>query len=263
MRELRRLPSAADPQFDTFTTAGDDIAWTESTGQRPPQIWAVNLRDGKPARRLTADTGNAVFYGNQYDLVIADGRVHWTAAPRTAVTEIRSVPLTGGRVQVHRESGQWALSAWPWLTDDTGDQSGTTKLRDLRTGRTVAVAATGADPTTCSPTWCRVMVTGGQGLIRVDLMRPDGTARRRIGGGNTQIAVTDVAVLDRFEILSEPGPDTDLTGTAGLLVYDIRTGRTVVVSPAADGAFTRGGLLWWSTGDAEDTLWHSLDLRGA
>lgn len=70
----------------------------------------------------------------------------------------------------------------------------------------------------------------------------------------------DVAVLDRFEILAEPGPDADLTGAAALLVYDVATGRTVAVAPSVDGAFAAGGMLWWSTG-ADSIMWHTLDLR--
>jgi hypothetical protein len=98
-------------------------------------------------------------------------------------------------------------------------------------------------------------------LARIDLMRPDGSARRRIAGGQAQAAVNDVAVLDRFEVLAEPGPDADVTGTAALLVYDVATGRTVEVAPAVDGAFTSGGMLWWSTGDVDTIRWHTLDLR--
>ena len=68
-------------------------------------------------------------------------------------------------------------------------------------------------------------------------------------------------VLDRFELLSETGPDSDLTGTAGLLIYDLATDRTVDVSPAVDGVFCRGGVLWWATGDQDSLVWHTLDLR--
>ncbi|MDT5030635.1 MAG: hypothetical protein QOC94_806 [Actinoplanes sp.] len=71
----------------------------------------------------------------------------------------------------------------------------------------------------------------------------------------------DVALLDRFEVLSETGPDSDLTGTAGLIVYDLLAGRTVDVSAAAVMAFARGGVLWWSTGDQETLMWHTLNLR--
>jgi hypothetical protein len=171
--------------------------------------------------------------------------------------------LTGGRVQVRDVPGEWALSAWPWLTDDDGNQSVTTRMLNLNTGRQVTVTASGPELLTCSPVWCRAMVMNNTGLDHIDLVHPDGTARRRIAGGGAKEAVTDVAVLNRFEILSEPGPQSDLTGTAGLLVYDISTGNTVDLSADAESVFTRNGMIWWSTGDEETTLWHSLDLRTA
>jgi len=263
LRELRRLPLAGNPAFDNFTSAGGEVAWTESAGGRTSGVWAASLTTGAPARLLTSDTGNPVFYGSQYDLVIAEDRVHWVAAgPGDAqVTEIRSVPLAGGEVTVAEEPGTWSLSAWPWLTDGAGDQTGTTRLRNPVTKRDVEVSTTGAELTTCGPVWCRVMVLTSDTLARIDVMHPDGTARRRIAGGDTRAALPDVALLDRFEILSEPQPDSDLTGTEALLVHDITTGRTVDVDPAVNGTFSRGGVLWWSTGDQDHIVWHTLDLR--
>lgn len=262
LRELRRLPLDRNPQFDNVTATGDEVVWTESTDRGRLQVWAAGLRGGPPPRRLTADTGNAVFFGSQYDLTVAGGRVYWAAAPDGAKsTEIRSVPLTGGAVQVRDEPGMWALSAWPWLTNGAGAQTGTTKLHNMATNRDVEINSTGVELTTCSPVWCRVMVMNGDGLARIDVMHPDGSARSRIAGGAARSAIQDVAVLDRFEILSEAGPDADLTGMEGLLVYDIRTRRTVDISPAVSGAFSRGGVLWWSTGDQDSTVWHTLDLR--
>ena len=262
IRELRRRPLATNPEFGAFAVSGDDLAWTESADGTKTQIWTAKTTGG-PARRLATDTGNAVFFGSQWDLVLADGRVHWAAAAPEGeeVTEIRSVPLTGGPVTVREEPGTWALTAWPWLTDGGGDQAGTTRLRNLVANRDTPVESTGAELITCAAAWCRVLVMNGDGLARIDLMHPDGSARRRIAGSTASAAIVDVAVLDRFEILSETGPDSDLTGTAGLLVYDIRTGRTVDISPAVDGAFSRGGVLWWATGDQDNLIWHALDLR--
>jgi hypothetical protein len=260
LRELRRVPLDGNPQFGAFAAEGDDIVWTESADRQPGVLIWHALRSAGPARMLTADTGNAVFYGNQYDLVVADGRVYWTAAPGDddKSTDIRSVALTGGPVQVRTEPGQWAMSRWPWLVDDTGG-----RLRNLATERDVQVASAGSGQATCGPVWCRVMVTDGNGLVRIDLMHPDGTERRPVAGSHAQAAVTDVAVLDRFEILAEPGPSSDLTGTAGLLVYDLATDRTVQVATNADGAYTGDGVLWWSTGDQDNTVWHTIDLRTA
>jgi len=262
VRELRRRPIDAAPEFGTMAVAGDDLVWSESANGVPVQLWAAKTTGG-PARRLTADTGNALFYGSQWDLVIAEGRVHWVAAAPKGdeVTEIRSVALTGGAVQVREEPGTWAFAAWPWLIDGGGDQTGTTRLRNLATNRETPVDTSGAELTTCGAAWCRVLVMNGDGLARIDVMRPDGSARQRIAGSAASAAITDVAVLDRFEILAEAGPDSDLTGTEGLLIYDIATRRTIDVSPAVDGAFSRGGVLWWATGDQDSLVWHTLDLR--
>jgi hypothetical protein len=262
VRELRRRPLSSNPEFGAFAASGDDLVWTESATGVRTEIWAAKTTGG-PARRLTSDTGNAVFFGSQWDLVLAGGRVHWAAAPPKGdkVTEIRSVALTGGAVTVREEPGTWALTAWPWLTDGGGDQAGTTRLRNLATNRETPVETTGAELITCAAVWCRVLVMKGDGLARIDLMHPDGSARRRIAGSAAGAAITDVAVLDRFEVLSETGPDSELTGRAGLLVYDIAKDRTVQLSAAADGAFSRGGVLWWATGDQDSLVWHTVDLR--
>jgi hypothetical protein len=259
-RELRRLPAADEPRFEGMTAAGDELIWAESSGTRPVEIWAA-ARSGGDARLITADTGNTLFYGSQYDLVVADGRVHWVSGDGDESTQVRSVALAGGEVRVREEKGRWALSAWPWLTDEAGSRSGTVRLRELTTGREIRVPFSGAEFGMCGPSWCRVMVMAGEGLARIDMMRPDGSDRRRVAGPNTQAAVNDVAVLDRFEILSEPGPNFDLTGTAGLVVHDLSTGRTVTLTAAADLAATRDGMLWWSTGTQQAAVWHTLDLR--
>lgn len=264
LTEWRRVPLAGNPVFDNFAVAagGEQVVWTESSDTEPLGVWAADVRTGA-AQRLTTDTGDATFYGSQHDLAVADGRVHWAAAGKDGaeVTELRSVPLTGGEVTVRAEPGVWSLSTWPWLSDGAGDQTGTTVLRDLTSNAEIRVAGTGAELITCGPVWCRVMVMAADGPARMDVMHPDGTARQRIAGGNARAAVADVAILDRFEILSEAGPDADLTGTEALLVYDITTRRTVDLAPAVDGAFTRGGVLWWSTGDQDSLVWHTLDLR--
>jgi hypothetical protein len=260
-RELRRLPLADNPDFANFTATGDELVWTESTDHSRTQIWALDLRAGTAARRLTTDTGDTVFYGSQYDLVEAQGRVYWTASGHDGqVTEIRSVALIGGPVRIRREQGSWALTAWPWLNQG-GDQAAAIRLRNMATNRDATVDATGAELSTCSPTWCRVLVMNSAGLARIDLMHPDGTARQRIAGSTATAAVVDVAELDRFEILSEAGPDSGLTGTARLLVYDIATKHTVDISADVNGAYSRGGILWWSTGDQDAVTWHSIDLR--
>jgi hypothetical protein len=261
IRELRRRPLDAHPEFGTMAVSGDDVVWTESVDGGPVELWTAKT-GGDGVRRLTRDTGDPVFYGSEWDLVIADGRAWWVAAAKDPqVTEVRSVALTGGAVTVRRERGTWALSSWPWLTDGPGDQTGTKTLRSLTDTVERRVVTTGTELSTCGPSWCRVLVMTTGGLARIDAMHPDGTARRRIAGSTASAAITDVAVLDRFEILSEATPSSDLTGTQSLLVYDLRTDRTVDVSPEAAGAFARNGVLWWATGDQDSLVWHTVDLR--
>jgi hypothetical protein len=262
LRELRRLDTAANPRFENVTPAGDDVIWTEFGDSGPPQLWAANTVDGGPARRLTADLGNVVFYGSQYDLVHQAGRIHWTAGSDDgAVTEVRSVALTGGPVRITRQPGEWTLASWPWLDDGASGGAAATLLRNMSTGREITVPTAGGEFAACSPSWCRVMVVTGDDLTRIDLMRPDGSQRREIATGTARTAVPDVAVLDRFEILAEPGRHSGTSGTAGLLVYDIDTGDTVELATAANDTQSRNGLVWWYTSGAGTSEWHVLDLR--
>ncbi|GIF38972.1 hypothetical protein [Actinoplanes xinjiangensis] len=263
VRELRRLDAAANPRFQNVTAAGDDVVWTEFTDAGPPQIWAAAPAGRGPARRLTGDVGNAVFHGSEYDLVHHAGRVYWTAgaADDPATTEVRSVALTGGRVQVTREKGEWTTAPWPWLDDGASGGTGATLLRNMSTGREITVPTAGAEFAACSPSWCRVIVLDGDEPARIDLMRPDGSERRRIADGEVRAAVPDVAILDRFEILADLGPASGSTGTAGLLVHDISTGTTVELDAAANDAQSRNGLVWWFGTDGGSTRWFVLDLR--
>ncbi len=261
-RELRSVPVDGGPTFGSFVSTGTDLLWAESSTSTAAEIWLASLRDpGSPARRITADTGAALFYGSQYDLIVNGGRVHWAARAGTDVTEIRSVPVTGGAVSVRTERGQWGLSAWPWLTDGK-DQTSRARLRNFETGRDVEVdTGRGTELLTCGPAWCRVMVVGDGGIARMDLMRHDGSARKTVADGAASAVGTDVAVLDRFELLFETRAGADGVSTSALLVHDLTTARTVEVSPAVDGAFSRAGMLWWSTSADETVVWHTLDLR--
>jgi hypothetical protein len=261
LRQLRRLSTRDDPAFPAITVSGDAVVWAEAHGDRPSHLWTVNLRDGRAPRQVTADTGQARFYQSDYDLVIADGRVRWVAGADNDVTEVRSVPLTGGRVQVTAQTGTWQLSVWPWLVDGLTSASGASTLRNVVTGRNLAVSPSRTAVTNCSPHWCRVVSLTGDGFPRIDLMRPDGTDRRRVAEGLVETAVTDVGTLDRFEVYAQTGGNADLTGNVQLMVYDIAGRRTVQVSPDAANVVYRGGVLWWSTGSRQLFLRHSLDLR--
>ena len=70
-----------------------------------------------------------------------------------------------------------------------------------------------------------------------------------------------MAVLDRFEVLSQQTAVSDLTGHLQLLVYDVTTRSTVEISPDAFDVSYRAGVLWWSTGTQQSFLRHAVDLR--
>ena len=83
--EVRRLSGDLVPQFAGFTESRGTLVWAETT--RPPnaadgvtRLWRLDWRkNGRPVL-ITSDTGNVLFYQTQYDLVLADGRVHWASA---------------------------------------------------------------------------------------------------------------------------------------------------------------------------------------
>jgi len=267
VRELRRLPAEGTPQFGGFVRAGDEVAWAESVsgadGTARTRMWVTNVASGPP-RMLTEDTGDVVLFNSQYDMVIAGGRLHWVSvSPQgDTTTEIRSVPLTGGEVSTRTEPGAWALSAWPWLVSAGSGQTGPVQLRDLETREVRTVEAAATELATCGPTWCRVLVLAGDGPSRIDLMRPDGSDRRRVAGGAATASVIDVALLDRFEVLSQStGDESAPISAQQLLLYDLNEKRVVVVADGVGIVQSRSGLLWWSTGDNETTAWHTLDLR--
>jgi hypothetical protein len=260
VRLLRSRTLRGNPDFGNATLSGTTLAWTESVASRPLEIWTADLREGA-ASRVTTDTGDAVFYGSQYDLVIADGQVYWTARTDHGTdTQIRSVAVTGGAVHIRTERGAWGLTAWPWIVEGGPENMGSTRLRQLIHHDEVEVPLIGGG-LTCTPVWCRVMVQSSTGLAHIDLMHPDGSGRRRVAGSGAVGAITDVALLNRFEILSEAQPDSDLTGTERILVYDLRTSQTVDLGAGISGIFARGPVLWWPTGDQETMQWHTVDLR--
>ena len=261
--QIRALPAGSNPSFQAVTVAGDVVAWFERAGPGRLTLWAAGLRDGRPARPVTADTGQARFYRSDNDLVVADGRFRWVAAGPGGVTEVRSVAVTGGPVEVRTVPGTWRIAGWPWLVDGVAESAGAGTLRNLATGQDVAVTRTRKGATDCSPAWCRVVSLDRDGFTRIELLRPGGGDRREIAGGAAATEIVDVAPLGRFEVFVRIGAASELTGNAQLLVHEVATRRTVEISPDAGAVGYRGGVLWWSTGSQETFVRHSLDLRTA
>jgi hypothetical protein len=98
-------------------------------------------------------------------------------------------------------------------------------------------------------------VTAGAELIGIDMVRPDGSERRRIAGPESTPTIGDPTLLHRFVPLA-----TDRAGGVGLNLYDLTTGTTQLVAAQATNVAGRGSILWWSTGAGESLTWHALDL---
>jgi hypothetical protein len=256
-RELLRLPAGDNPQFNGFASEGDDLVFMTSAGSMSASALYAATWSGGVARLLTEDTGTVVFFNSQYDVVVADGAVHWAAAGAN-VTEVRSVPLAGGAPAVRRVEGSFALSAWPWLTSA---ETGAVRLHNPQTGATQSVPAAPDEMVTCGPVWCRVLVIGPGGQpARTDIMRPTGADRRRLAAGNTTSAVLDVALLDRFEVLTQTA-STDGPVSLTLFLFDLSSDRAVPLARGVATVHARAPVVWWSTGNEEAVEWFALDLR--
>jgi hypothetical protein len=266
-RSLQALSPGTGDTVVALTEGGGRLYWIRSgtggDGRASASLWTATLSGG-PAGMLSADAGAAISYGSRYDLQIADGHLYWVAAPPSSpgAVEVRSVALGGGPVSVQTLPGTYALADWPWLTSaiGTGGPIGRPgELLNLRTGQRISIAPGPDQQVRCTSTWCRVTTSTGPG-DRVVIERPDGRERRGIALPDGAAAVTDVAVLDRFEILTTPlSPDPDSVAQR-LLLYDVRTHRKVTVAPAVTRVSAHGDWVWWTTGDNETLAWHLLDL---
>ncbi|MEV6238551.1 hypothetical protein [Lentzea sp. NPDC051838] len=203
------------------------------------------------AELVTSDIGAAVVLDSQYDVVVHDESVSWAATGPERTTEIRTVPLAGGEVGKLVLSGKFALTEWPYATSAEIDQGGPSTVVDLRTMARTVVHGQSYELIDCTPSWCRVQVLRQGGSARLDLMRPDGTDRRRLGV--LRPAVPDVLLLDRFAVLID-----DARGV--LCLYDVDRGQLADLAPEFGTVVARGNAVWWSTGDNTSLTWHTIDV---
>jgi hypothetical protein len=260
--ELRRLAPADHAQVNGFAVGGDTLVWMETvarTGAAPvTTLWRTTWKSAAKPVSVTTNTGAVNFFGLQSDVVVQDGKAYWTAVgPGAATTEVRSVPLTGGTVTTRRLTGEYAMSGWPWVVSVTGGKGNPVLLHDLNTDTVVTVTTAATELPVCGPTWCRVSVTNESGLVGIDVMHPDGSARRRIAGPEATPTIADATLLDRYvPLITDRG-----AGRIGLSLFDLTTANTDLVAIEVANVQGRDGVLWWSTGVGSALVWHAVDLR--
>jgi hypothetical protein len=245
-------------------TAADRVYWLRSvdgSGGGPEQasVWTAR-RDGGPAQPLTTAAGPATTNGSQFDLQIAGGRLYWTAVPPgAAATELRSIALSGGPVQVQAFPGSYGLTTWPWLTTTLGGIGGVNALLNAVTGQRVPVVTGQGDQPTCTPTRCRVQSSTATGT-RVTFRRPDGSGARVVPEDAGTPATAEVALLDRYAVLTAPTSADVNSALQRLVLDDLTADRPVTVDTGVTRVGGYGSWLWWTTGDQETLTWHLLDL---
>lgn len=149
-------------------------------------------------------------------------------------------------------AGRYSLTAWPWATAAEVEAAGSSRLADLRTGEVRTVRGEGVELVDCTAEWCRVRVLRQSGTARLDLVRPDGSSRRRVGGREVRSAIGDVVLLDRFAVVVDDGRGV-------LALYDTRTDRTADLATGFGTVLARVTFVWWSTGDNSALTWHVVD----
>ena len=262
-RTLHTTTMAEMVVFDAITATSGQVYWMASApdeqGVAQSTLWAADLSGG-PSRLVTTETGHPQSQGSQYDLQVADGRVRWVAVRSVdpAAAELRSVATTGGAVEVKPLDRSYTMTAWPWLAADSDGSGGAVQLVNAVTGEHITVATAKGDRVRCGPAWCRSATPGPSG-DSITMLRPKGGERYRIEGDG-EIGTVDVAIADRFELLTVVVPTGAQPEREALTLFDLRGGRSVFVDVVTSRA-ARDGWMWWETiSDSGVGTWHLLDL---
>jgi hypothetical protein len=267
LRVLRTMQGTEAPTVTATASANGMLYWlefsTDSRGGPITTVWRASLTAATAPKLLATDRTELIFFDSQYDLELANGRLWWAAYGSGRKGEIRSVGVGGGAVTGTTYGATYVLSTWPWLVGFTDGQAGPVQLFNPTTATRVTVAAQADQFLSCTPAWCRITNLIDQGTaVSVDLEHPDGTHLAHLNPGTPVPLNTDVALLNRFEVVGSVSKDSANGNTQSLFLHDLTTGREVLLDAAATGTVSsRDGILWWSVGDNETLDWRVLDLR--
>jgi hypothetical protein len=234
----------------------------DSRGQATTYVWRASLFD--PGVTLLSSAASVpAFFDSPYDLELVDGRLYWAAYLPQGRGQIRSVPVDGGPLQVRSFETLYGLTAWPWATSSAAGAPGDVDLVNLVTGEHRTARASANQFLSCTPIWCRVTTPVNNNTdATVVLQHPDGSDVVGYADQSLAPANSDVALLDRFEVVESKGNPNLATPTVTLWMHDLRDGKNILLDDNVGGLVgSRDGFLWWSTGDNEATVWHVLDLR--
>jgi hypothetical protein len=267
LRVLHTMQGMDAPTVTATAAANGFLYWlefsTDSRGGPVTTVWRTSLAAATAPKLLATDRTELIFFDSQYDLELANGRLWWAAYGTGRRGEIRSVAVTGGTVTGTTYGATYVLSTWPWLVAFTDGQAGPVQLFNPATSERLTVSAQANQFLSCTPTWCRITNLIDQGTsVSVDLEHPDGTHLVHLNPGTPVPLNTDVALLDRFEVVGSVSKDTANGNTQSLFLHDLTTGREILLDAAATGTVSsRDGILWWSVGDNETLDWQVLDLH--
>ena len=224
--------------------------WTADRSGGPPRQVS---RGRRGARCSTAPATTCRWW--------AAGCTGWRVRTPSARTQLRSVALAGGAVEVRTLPGAWTMAVWPWLVTAPGSTGAAVELFNLHTGARVPVRTPADRSVLCSPVWCRLSRTPP---TRRAVPTSPGPTVATCGTSATRTRSRWPAMsrcCDRFEPLMTALTSTNNVTLSRLDLYDAAHRRTVAVEPAATSATAKGDYLWWSTGDNETIAWHAVDLR--
>jgi hypothetical protein len=263
-RRLRDFPAGSPTRLAAVTAGNGAVSWVEDNPQATngphTTLWAADAAGGSP-RLLATDNDDVQTVGPPYDLVLADGRLHWMAF-RVEGGEVRSAPASGGPVTAQVLPDVYSFIGWPWLATPSPGEHGPKHLLNLITGAQMDIDAPLNRVLACTPQWCRVSTVDYVKTVEVGVMHADGSGYQILTQFERLYTVGDQPMLlDRFEFEGQKAATTGQPDT--LWLVDVANGRRVQATTQFAGGFgsDADGHVWWSIAGNEGPTWQTLDLR--